>query len=360
MTLKVSLQHRFADFALDVEMIAPPGLTCLFGRSGSGKTTIINAVAGLLRPDRAQIALDGRPLHHLPPHQRHVGYVFQDARLFPHLTVEQNLRYGARVRRRPAEDLGRIVSLLGIAPLLPRRPATLSGGERQRVAIGRALLSEPRLLLLDEPLAALDEARKAEILPYIEALRDEIGLPMLYVSHSLAEVARLATTIAVIDAGRVAAIGPAADVLADPVTARLMGLRDAGAILTARIAAHEADGLTRLDTSAGPLWLPRIAGAPGRPVRIRIAAQDVILSLTRPEGLSALNILPGTVTACREGDGPGALVQLDLGGQHLLARVTRRSASALGLAPGQAVFAIVKSLAVAQGDVGEGPPSSAS
>ncbi|MCX7286569.1 MAG: molybdenum ABC transporter ATP-binding protein [Rhodobacterales bacterium] len=354
MTLSIRLKHRFPDFALDVDLVAPAGLTCLFGRSGSGKTTVINAVAGLIRPDEAQITLGGQPLHDLPAHQRRVGYIFQDARLFPHMTVAQNLGYGARVRRRPMQGFDRIVGLLGIEGLLPRRPATLSGGERQRVAIGRALLSDPQLLLMDEPLAALDEARKAEILPHIEALRDQSGLPILYVSHSLSEVARLATTIAVLESGRLAAIGPAVDLLSDPFSAKILGGRDAGAILTARIEAQEPDGLTRLSTTAGPIWLPHVTAAVGAAVRIRIMAQDVILSLDRPLGLSALNVLPATVLALREGEGPGTLVQLDLAGQRLLARITRRSSSALGLAPGRQVFAIVKSVAVAQGDVVEG------
>jgi molybdate transport system ATP-binding protein len=352
MTLEIRLAHAFPDFRLDVDLTLPGGLTCLFGRSGSGKTSIVNAVAGLLRPDQARIVLDGVALHDRPPHQREVGYVFQDARLFPHLTVVQNLIYAPRIRRQRPEGMDRIVELLGIGELLHRRPATLSGGERQRVAIGRALLSRPRLLLMDEPLAALDEARKAEILPYIEALRDETGLPILYVSHSLPEVARLATSIAVIEAGRVVAYGPAADLLSDPATAPLLGLRDAGAVLTARIAAQEDDGLTRLDTVAGPVWLPQVTGKVGRAVRIRIAAQDVILSRTRPEGLSALNILPATVAALHDGQGPGVLVRLDLGGEFLLARVTRRSALALDLGPGQRVHAVLKSVAVAQADVG--------
>lgn len=357
MTLDIHLRHAFPDFRLEVDMVLPGGLTCLFGRSGSGKTSIINAVAGLLRPDEARIVLDGSVLNDLPPHRREIGYVFQDARLFPHLTVLENLTYGARVRRRKVAGLERIVELLGIGGLSARRPGTLSGGERQRVAIGRALLAQPRLLLMDEPLAALDEARKAEILPYIEALRDETGLPILYVSHALPEVARLATTIAVIEAGRLAALGPAADLLSDPGTAPLLGLRDAGAVLTARIAAHEADGLTRLETQAGPLWLPRITGAPGRTVRVRIAAQDVMLSRARPEGLSALNILPATVSALHDGQGPGVLVRLDLGTEFLLARLTRRSAQALGLAPGVGVHAVLKSVAVAQADVGGTMPS---
>ncbi|MBN8632826.1 MAG: molybdenum ABC transporter ATP-binding protein [Rhodobacterales bacterium] len=355
MTLEIRLNHAFGDFRLEVDLALPGGLTCLFGRSGSGKTSIVNAVAGLLRPAKAQILLDGVALHDLPPHRRDVGYVFQDARLFPHLTVAENLAYGPRVRRREAEGFDRIVSLLGIGGLLDRRPGTLSGGERQRVAIGRALLARPRLLLMDEPLAALDEARKAEILPYVEALRDEIGLPILYVSHSLPEVARLATSIVVIEAGRVVAFGPTAAILSDPETAPLMGLRDAGAVLTARIEAQEPDGLTRLTTVAGPLWLPLVRGEAGRELRIRIAAQDVILSRTRPEGLSALNILAGRVAALHEGHGPGVLVRLDMGGEFLLARITRRSAQALALAPGDPVHAVVKSVAVGQTDVGTRP-----
>ncbi|WP_374431568.1 molybdenum ABC transporter ATP-binding protein [Tabrizicola sp.] len=357
MTLEIRIAHAFADFRLDVDLTLPGGLTCLFGKSGSGKTSIVNAVAGLLRPESARIVLDGVALHDLPPHRREVGYVLQDARLFPHLTVAQNLTYGPRVRRQPPQGMDRIVDLLGIGPLLARRPGTLSGGEKQRVAIGRALLSRPRLLLMDEPLAALDEGRKAEILPYIEALRDETGLPILYVSHSLPEVARLATSIAVIEAGRVAAFGPAADLLSDPETAPLLGLRDAGAVLTAQIAAQEGDGLTRLVTAAGPLWLPHVAGEPGRVLRVRIAAQDVILSRSRPEGLSALNILPATIAALHEGQGPGVLVRLDLGGEFLLARITRRSAQGLDLAPGLAVHAILKSVAVAQSDVGARHPA---
>jgi molybdate transport system ATP-binding protein len=209
---------------------------------------------------------------------------------------------------------------------------------------------------MDEPLAALDDARKAEILPYVEALRDETGLPILYVSHSLPEVARLATTILLVEAGRIVAEGPAAAVLSDPGAAPHLGLRDAGAVLSARIAAQEDDGLTRLQTAAGPIWLPHVAGEPGRSLRVRIAAQDVILSRTRPEGLSALNILPARVAALHEGQGPGVLVRLDLGGEFLLARVTRRSALALGLQPGLKVHAVLKSVAVAQADVGRRTP----
>lgn len=361
MTLRIALQHRFKEFALDVDIEAPAGVTALFGRSGSGKTTLINAVAGLVRPDRGRVLADGITLTdteagvHLPPHKRRIGYVFQDARLFPHLTVRQNLLYG-RWFAPKAEGvaLAKIVDLLGIAPLLARRPGALSGGEKQRVAIGRAILSNPRLLLLDEPLAALDDARKAEILPYLERLRDELRLPMLYVSHAMAEVARLANTVVILDAGRVSAAGPTADILSNPASAPALGLREAGAILTARLAAQEQDGLSRLESHAGALWLPRIDAPLGTTVRIRILAQDVMLATTRPTGISALNILPATVLDIRQGDGPGTLIRLDMGGTAILARITRRSANLLSLAPGRPVFAVLKAVSVAQENVGGG------
>ncbi|MGR3496179.1 molybdenum ABC transporter ATP-binding protein [Citreimonas sp.] len=359
MTLSVRLRHRLGDFALDADFTAPPGLTVLFGRSGSGKTTIVNAVAGLLMPDEGWIVSDDRTLLdtargiRLRPHQRRLGYIFQEGRLFPHLTVRQNLGYGAwfapRRARRDSSD--RVVELLGLGPLLERRPGALSGGEKQRVAIGRALLSAPRMLLADEPLAALDEARKAEILPYFERLRDEVGIPILYVSHSASEVARLATTIVALDAGRVVAQGPAADMLGDPAVLPT-GPREAGAVVQARVAHHHADGLTELDAGGVPLFLPRVAAAPGETVRVRISAHDVILARHRPAGLSALNILPGTVQDIRPGEGPGTIVALETPAGRLLARITRRSAEALELAPGAAVHAVVKTVSVAPLDIG--------
>lgn len=364
MTLSVSLRHRFPGFDLDAAFDAPTGVTALFGRSGSGKTTVINAVAGLLTPDEGRIVIDDTVLLDreqriaLPPHQRRIGYVFQDHRLFPHMTVLQNLLYGRRLApdaRAPGQpDPDRMIDLLGIRPLLDRRPGALSGGEKSRVAIGRAILSCPRLLLMDEPLAALDEARKTEILPYIERLHGELSLPILYVSHSVAEVARLATTIVLLDGGRLMAQGPATDLLGDPSTARLLGLREAGAILTGRLVEQEADGLSRLDTAAGPLWLPRIDAAPGTQVRLRILAQDVMIATARPEAISALNILPAIVADIRAGDGPGALVKLDAGGETLLSRITRRSATTLGLRPGLSVYAVLKAVSVAQENVGGG------
>ncbi|AWD23288.1 molybdenum ABC transporter ATP-binding protein [Fuscovulum blasticum] len=360
MMLSVALHHRFAGFTLDVRFDAPPGLTVLFGRSGAGKSTVVQAVAGLLRPDQGRVAVADMVLTDtargvfLPPHRRRLGYVFQDSRLFPHLTVRQNLLYGRwfAPRAAPAADFDRTVALLGIGPLLDRRPGALSGGERQRVALGRAFLAAPNLLLMDEPLAALDEERKAEIMPLIERLRDEARVPILYVSHSLPEVARLATTLILMDEGRVARQGPVAALLSDPAAAAALGLREAGSLLTARLAAQDADGLSRLDHPAGPIWLPRVEAAPGTPLRLRLMAQDVMLALTRPVGISALNVLPATVRDIHAGQGPGTLVQLAIGPDLVLARITRRSAEALSLTPGQQIFAVLKAVSVAPGNIG--------
>lgn len=358
MSLHVALHHRFAGLALDVGFDAPPGVTALFGRSGSGKTTVVNAVAGLLRPDRGRVVADGAVVLdtdariNLPPHRRRMGYVFQDARLFPHLTVRQNLLYGRWFAPKgPGAELDRVVDMLGLGALMARRPGALSGGETQRVALGRAILSRPRLLLMDEPLAALDDARKEEILPYLERLRDTLHLPILYVSHSLAEVARLATTVALIEGGRLTAFGPTAQVLAE---APGVSLREAGAVLTLRVAAHEGDGLARLEGAAGRLWLPGIAAPVGTPIRLRVLAQDVMLARARPEGVSALNILPVTIRDVRPDGAAGALVVLDAGGEVVLSRITRRSAAALGLVSGVRLFAVLKAVAVASQDVGQG------
>ncbi len=359
MTLMVEVQHRFAGFALEAAFEVPSGVTALFGPSGSGKSTIVKAVAGLLRPDRgrivngAQVLLDTATGINLPPQKRRVGYVFQDARLFPHLTVRQNLLYGHWFAPKGAEvSFDRVVEMLDLGPVLARRPGTLSGGERQRVAIGRALLANPQILLMDEPLAALDDARKAEILPYIEQLRDSTKVPILYVSHSVSEIARLAGAVVLLQGGRVLRKGTVGEVFSDPSVVNAMGVREAGSVIAARIAAQDDDGLTRLETSAGPIWLPRVQGALGAPVRVRIAAQDIILSRQRPAGLSALNILPATISALRMGEGPGAIVQLRVGEDLVLARVTRRSVGALDLHVGTQVFVVLKSVSVAPGDVG--------
>ena len=360
MSLSVEITHRQGAFTLDVAFQVPDGLTVLLGPSGSGKTTLVNALAGLIRPDAARIVVGERVLAdtaaglHLPPHKRRIGYVFQDARLFPHLTVRQNLLYGRwfAPRGEAGEDLARIVDMLDIGPLLARRPGALSGGEKSRVALGRALLAKPAMILADEPLAALDEARKAEILPYFERLRDQTRVPVLYVTHSLPEVSRLATTVVALRQGRVAAVGPVAQVLGNP---QAMGAREVTSALTARLVAHHDDGLSELACAAGPLWLPRIDLPPGAAVTVRIAAHEVILSRSRPEGLSAQNILPATITGLTSGEGPGVIVHLRIGENAVLARITRRAALQMGLETGQTVFAVLKSMSVARDQIGQAP-----
>jgi molybdate transport system ATP-binding protein len=345
--LDIALRHDFGVFKLDAAFAAPAGVTCLFGRSGAGKTSVVRAVAGLLKADDARIMVGGARLDGLPVHRRGIGYVFQEPRLFPHMDVRGNLGYA-----RTGVNPGPVVEMLGIGHLLDRRPAALSGGEAQRVAIGRALLSQPRLLLLDEPLAALDDARKAEILPYLERVRDAAEVPVLYVSHSVAEVARLATTLVALENGKVVRAGPAAKLLSDPDIAPIIGIREAGALVTARVVRHHDDGLTELTCSGGVLWLPHLSAREGAEVRVRIEAQDVMLAATRPQDISALNVLPVRVSALREGQGPGVMVQLAAGGDHLLARITHRSARAMGLSEGWQGYAVLKSVAVASGNIG--------
>ncbi|MGE4080286.1 MAG: molybdenum ABC transporter ATP-binding protein [Reyranella sp.] len=350
MSLDVDVEHARGSFRLTARFSAAPGLTALFGRSGSGKTTLVDIVGGLVRPDRGRIAIDGQVLVDtgkgvfVPSHRRHIGYVFQDSRLFPHFTVRRNLLYGRWFGRGAGggatADLASVVDLLGIGALLDRRPASLSGGEKQRVAIGRALLSWPRLLLMDEPLASLDEARRAEILPYIERLRDQAGVPILYVSHSVAEVARLATTVVLLSDGRVTAVGPVGDVLslADPA--------DVGSVLDATVARHdEAFQLSVLATAAGELQVPRLQAAAGAGVRAYIRARDVMLSLQAPDEVSALNVLPGRIVdIAPTANGAQADIRLDCHGAILVSRITAKSVQRLALAPGRQVFAVIKSV----------------
>ncbi len=356
MSVEIAIAHRFAGFALDVDFtVDRPGITALFGPSGSGKTTTIDAVAGLLRPDRGRIAVNGTPLLDtargldVPPRRRRFGYVFQDARLFPHLSVESNLLFGWKraATRAPQAEIDHVIALLGLDHLLARAPRTLSGGERQRVALGRALLSSPRLLLLDEPLAALDHARKQEILPYLERIRDEARTPMLYVSHAIDEVTRLADRMIVLNEGTIAAEGSVFDITARldlfPITGRFA----AGAVIETRVKAHDGDHhLTELAFDGHGLFVPRIDAAPGTAVRVRIRARDVTLALDEPTRISANIILPATVTEIRADPGAHADVQLACGDARLIARITRHSVERLALAPGTSVFALVKSITV--------------
>lgn len=366
MALDVSLRHRFKGFDLDIAFRAPGGVTALFGHSGSGKTTIINAIAGLLRPDHCRVALDDKVLSDsengqwLPPHKRRIGYVFQEGRLFPHLTVRGNLDYGRRLARMPADNgaFERIVEMLDIGALMQRRPAGLSGGEKQRVAIGRALLSSPELIAMDEPLASLDEGRKREILPFLERIRDQTDIPIIYVSHSIDEVARLANTLIILEKGRIAGMGSIAEVLSDASLAPGLGLREAGSLLVGTVLRHHPDGLCEVSVSGNSLFVPSVAAEVGSGLRMRIDAQDVILSDRPPAGLSALNVLAGKIGSLQPGEGPGVMVTVHVGKQDLLVRVTKRSATAMGLKPGMPIHAIAKSVAVSPMAVGgEGRPA---
>ncbi len=359
MSLEIRFRHDFPGLAMDIGIAAPsPGTTVLFGRSGAGKSSVIAALAGLLRPASARIVADGVVLADteagiwLPAERRRIGLVFQDARLFPHMNVENNLRYG--LRRAPIQDgqprigFTEIVALLNLGTLLARRPHTLSGGEKQRVAIGRALLSQPRLLAMDEPLASLDAQHKAEILPYLARLKTALALPILYVTHALDEVARLADTIVLIRAGKVLAQGPIGAMLARadlPLAER----EDAAAVLSARIAAHDpARQLTTLRVAGRDFLAPLLAGPVGADIRMRIPAREVILATEPPRGISVHNIIPGTVRAVHiDPVHHAALVELALDGQAgLLARVTPDAVARLDLQTGRPVLALVKSMAI--------------
>jgi len=350
MSVELSISHGFDGLMLEVEARLEGGLTAVFGPSGAGKTTVLNIVAGLIRPDRGRVAVNGNVLvdtatgTFLPPARRKVAVVFQEARLFPHLSVEKNLLYGAASR----DGLADMVDLLGLGALMTRAPGTLSGGEAQRVALGRALLSDPDLLLMDEPLSALDRPRKAELLPYFERLRDQHRLPILYVSHDVDEVARLADQVILLDKGRVATIGPVAQVFAGEGLAPEISRDLAAAVLEVTIAGFDAaDGLTELSLGGTALWLPGNAGPVGARLRLRIDARDIMLTETAPEGISALNVLPVTVDAVRQGPSSGALVALDHHGHRLMARVTKRSVRRLGIVAGKPMFAVLKTMAVA-------------
>ena len=350
----VTLKHRRAGFALEAEFdLHGARVTALFGPSGAGKSTIIAAIAGLLRPDKGRITIAGETVFDsqngvfMPPRARRIGVMFQDLRLFPHLSVEANLFYGWRrtASRPPRETAGEVVELLGLSQLLKRKPRALSGGERSRVALGRALLMGPRALLLDEPLASLDAARKAEILPYFEKIVRETRIPMLYVSHALDEIARLADHIVLLDHGRVVAEGPVFD-----VTSRLDLFAGTqlipGTVLPASVLRHdEAHGLSEIVAGGEVLVVPRVAQNPGSEIRVRIDAEDIMLSLSRLDAVSANNVLPAFIADIRE-SGTHVDVQLQVAGARLVARITRRSLQRLGLSPGLPVFAVIKSVTV--------------
>jgi molybdate transport system ATP-binding protein len=353
MTIETRFHIERDGFVLDVDVTFPVrGATAFFGPSGCGKTTLLRAIAGLVRDPngfcRVGDALWQAGSHFLPPHRRPLGFVFQEASLFPHLSVRHNLEYGFKRVPRPQRrvTLSEAVELLGVESLLTRRPHGLSGGERQRVAIARALLTSPRLLIMDEPLAALDRASKREILPYLERLHNELAMPVLYVSHAPDEVARLADHLVLLDSGQVRAAGPIGELLTRLDLPREQGA-EAEAIIEARIAGHdERYHLSYLDFAGGRFSVARNALPIGHSARLRVLARDVSITLQPQTGTSILNIFPASIDDLIE-EGPAQmLVRLDIAGVPVLSRITRKSANVLALAPGKQVYAQVKAVAL--------------
>ena len=354
--IEIDVTRARKKFSVDLNFsMETHGITTLFGPSGSGKSTLIDMIAGLLKADRGRISLGDYTLFDssagidLPPERRRLGYVFQDARLFPHMNARANLRYG--MRRRPAAEhrIGEddVIGLLGLDRLLDRRPAQLSGGERQRVAIGRALLVSPELLLMDEPLASLDQPRKNEILPFIRRMPRELGIPVIYVSHALEEVITLSDRVVVLQEGQVRAMGEVEDILSRSDLAPLTGRFWAGAVIRARVTSHDTGySLTNLDFGGGTLQVPRLDHPEGAEVRIRVRSRDVSLALSAPTDSSVLNAIPAIVQEISPDGAAQADVVLDAGGTRLLARITRKSVDALSLVPGSSVHAMIKAVSV--------------
>jgi molybdate transport system ATP-binding protein len=355
--LTIHARKQRDGFTLDVAIdVATPGVVALFGRSGCGKTTLANLIAGLLRPDSARIEIDGvvledtRTGHCVPAEQRRIGYVFQDARLFPHFNVLGNLRYGERRAAAAGTRhiaLDHVVQLLGLQSLLQRRVKDLSGGERQRVALGRALLSQPRLLLLDEPLASLDVARREEVLPYLERLRDEFALPIIYISHQFDEVLRLASHVVLLERGSVVTQGRLETVSLHPQLRAIVGPDAVGAVLTGSIVATDPQtGLTAIAVGAGRLNVNLGNAVPGAMVRVQLLARDVILATHPVEGLSVRNMLAGTIANIAPDDADTDMVHVDIGDGHVLARVTRGALMALGLRTGMPIWVLIKAVSI--------------
>lgn len=355
MSIEVDVTRRLGASHMQVSFQAGAGVTALFGPSGAGKTSVMHMLMGLLRPERGRVALNGRVVFdsergiNVAVHKRRIGCIFQESRLFPHLSVRRNLLYGQRLT--PVSErwarLDHVVAMLGIGHLLRRRPAGLSGGERQRVAIGRALLTSPSLLLMDEPLASLDAERKEEILPYIARLRDELAVPIVHVSHQFDEVKRLADELVLLQQGRVVDAGTLNDVLARMDSTTPAGRRQLGVLIDTRVVRHERDaGLTHLRCAAGDLMVPLLDRALEAPARIHIHAADVVLATERPHGLSIRNVLAATVSAIEPDTAARCVCRLDAGGIPLLAHITTLARRELGLHAGQQVFALFKSVAV--------------
>lgn len=362
MALEVMAQAH-APIPLDVSFRVEPGaLLALVGHSGSGKTTLLRTIAGLWKPKTARVVVDGTVWldtvrgTDVATHHRCVGVVFQNYALFPHMTALQNIMAGMpHDRKSQRQEAERLLALVHLGELANRMPAELSGGQKQRVALARAIARQPKVLLLDEPFSAVDRATREKLHAELLSLRQYLTMPVVLVTHDMNEAQMLADRIVVIERGETVRAGSTADVMADPAALRAMGLRELAAMLPARLEEHESDGLSRLQTAVGPIWLPHIDGPPGMSVRVRILAHEVILADVRPERLSAQNILPATVTQVVPGEGPGVIVHLAIGEAEILARLTRRSAANLALAPGANVYAILKSMSVARDHVAPMP-----
>ena len=359
--LEVDVEQQLGDFTLRAKFASAAPVLALFGRSGSGKSSLVNLLAGIARAGRGRIVLNDDVLldtaaHiEVPPESRRIGYVFQDGMLFPHLNVRRNLEYGEKLV--PAADRyiqrDKVITLLGLEDLLERRPANLSGGEKQRVAIGRALLRSPRLLLLDEPLASLDSTRKSEILQYIELLRDEFLIPIVFVSHAVEEVTRLADEIVLLDRGQVTATGSVEAIMGRLDLKPLTGRYEAGAVIEAVVATHDiTNDLVSLAFNGGNFVVPGVSALVGERVRLRVRARDVSIATSKPSGISILNTLSGTVIEISDESGPIVDVRIRIGEAVLIARITRYSARQLSLAVGLPVFALVKAISLDRHSVG--------
>jgi len=360
---RIDVERRVGSLAMRVAFETDARITALFGRSGAGKTSLVNMIAGLATPDRGRIEIDGQVLFdhaagvNMPVQSRRIGYVFQEARLFPHYTVRRNLLYGHD--RVPAGeryvDLDRIVSLLGLQDLLARRPGDLSGGEKQRVAIGRALLASPRMLLLDEPLASLDGHRKNEILQYIERMRDEVRIPMIYVSHAVDEVVRLADWVVLMAAGTVAAMGEVEDVMGRADLRAADGMFEGGTVIDAKVVAQDTQyELATLAFDGGSLVVTHVDALIGEPVRLRIRARDVSIALEAPRAISIQNVLRGRIVEVGEARAGVVNVGIAVGASTLRSRITQRAADQLALSPGLDVYALIKAVSLDRQAAGHG------
>lgn len=356
MTVSVNIRKTLGALTIDAWFDCTGGVTALFGKSGAGKTSIVQMIAGLMTPDNGQIAIGGTPVYdsatglNMAPEHRQIGYVFQDARLFPHMSVRRNLDYGRRrnsKQGRTGAGFDDVVDVLAIGALLDRQPHLLSGGEKQRVALGRALLSAPRLLLMDEPLAALDAERKWEVLPFIDRIQKDFATPVVYVSHSIEEILQIADTMVLVANGGVSAAGPVEDVLNRPDLLRAAGDGNAGSVISVRTTDIDAAyGIATLAFAGGEFRVTAPGLKTGESLRIRVRARDVSLATERPQHVSVLNVFEGTVSGVSTDSGPQVDVSVDVGGSMVWSQITRKSLDELALQPGTKVFAMVKAVAI--------------